>query len=309
VAQVRYEVRLYEMGDLLLTLVIGDIGGHAAVLEEVLRRVGANPDTGELPDGLGVIQVGDLVRLSARAGRESDRCVEIADRFICHSGSRWLQLIGNHEVACLGGPRMPAWKRPEAALSGRTIETLERWWKERSMVLAGVVEASGQAALVTHAGLTSGFLESLGTHDLISTAQQLNLLAGEDFAKWMRPGVLVSGEADLAADCIWADSGRELYPSWEIPKLPFSQVHGHSQLFIWEKNAWSGAAPSWAKKACEVHVDERQVRFERDGKFLLGIDWILKDPASVPELLPEVLIGQAEGDGSGFHLVSPSVRE
>lgn len=296
------------MDDLLSTLVIGDIGGHAHVLEEVLKSAGANPDTGELPDGLGVVQVGDLVRLSARAGRESDRCVEIADRFIGYPGSRWVQLVGNHEVACLGGPRMPGWKRPEAALSGRTIETLERWWKERSMVLAEVVEVSGQRTLVTHAGLTSGFLQTLGTGDLSSTAQQLNHLAGEDFAQWMRPGVLVSGEADLAADCIWADSGRELYPSWKERKMPFSQVHGHSQLFIWEKNAWSAAAPRWAKKACEVDVLKRQVRFERDGKFLLGIDWILKDPASIPEHLPEVLVARVVGDEQDLHPASPSVR-
>ena len=68
--------------------VIGDVGGHLAELRRELVRLGADEETGELPDDLTIVQVGDLVhRGPDSAGVVSSSTVICADD--PDSGSSW----------------------------------------------------------------------------------------------------------------------------------------------------------------------------------------------------------------------------
>ena len=273
------------------TAVLCDIGGHDVVLETILRSLGADVDSGELPAGLDIVQVGDLVRLSHRRGAGSDRCVEIVDRFMAASPGQWIQLIGNHEVACIGGPTMDTWDPPSACMTAKTLRTLQRWWDAGAMRVATVLPLRGQSALVSHAGLTRGRYEAIGMPATpADAASVLNEVCGNDPQRWGAPGVLVSGTPTLSADCLWADATSELYPSWVGHQVPFSQVHGHAQVFDWCRSNWRSDVSDAVKALCVVDPLRRRVRFGGPGAALLGIDWTLTDPSSIPGDLPPVLV-------------------
>jgi hypothetical protein len=278
------------------TAVLCDIGGHDTVLETVLRSLGADVDSGELPAGLDIVQIGDLVRLSQCRGAGSDRCVEIADRFMVASPGRWTQLIGNHEVACIGGPTMATWESPALCMTDKTLRTLQRWWDAGAMQVAMVIPFQGQPALVSHAGLTRGRYEALGMPATPADAARVfNEVLGDDPATWGAPGVLVSGTPSLSADCLWADATTELYPSWAGHQVPFNQVHGHSQVFDWHRSHWRPAASDAVKAQSVVDPIRRRVRFGGPGNVLLGIDWTLTSPTSIPGGLPPVLVSYGVG--------------
>ena len=74
--------------------VVGDIGGHVDELHRELGRLGADPQTGRLPDDLTVVQVGDLVH----RGPDSERVIALVDRYLREQPGQWVQLLGNHEA-------------------------------------------------------------------------------------------------------------------------------------------------------------------------------------------------------------------
>jgi hypothetical protein len=272
-----------------LTAIICDIGGHDVALEDILRRLGADANSGYLPPDLSIIQVGDLVRLSHKRGYGSDRCVEIVDRFI--ETGRWIQIIGNHEVACIGGSTMPTWDDPTDCISDKTVDTLTRWWNMGLMHVAATAKIKGRSALVTHAGLTSNQHKNLGSPATpADAAAALNRVIGRHPKEWGVPGVLVTGVISPDADCLWADSASELYPSWQSCLMPFDQIHGHSQIFDWESNGWKVGISGSLRHMSDVDTDRRTVRFRQSDCSILGIDWTLTDPVSVPSILPPVLI-------------------
>lgn len=270
--------------------ILCDIGGHDTVLETILHSLGADIDSGYLPTGLSIVQVCDLVRLSPKRGAGSDRCVEIADKFI--NTGRWTQIIGNHEVACIGGSAMATWDAPSDCLSTATLDTLARWWETGLMQVATVVPFEDAPTLVTHAGLTSAQHRALGSPTTPSeAARSLNQVIGLHPKDWDIPGVLVTGVVSPDADCLWADSASELYPSWELRPMPFNQIHGHSQVFDWVLNDWKGGASDSVRHMSVVDSTRRTVRFRTSGHTLLGIDWTLTDVASVPATLPPAIMG------------------
>ena len=58
--------------------IFGDLSGHLHPFEEALKRLGAVPETATVPDGLLVVQVGDLVH----RGPDSDAIVDLVDRMM-----------------------------------------------------------------------------------------------------------------------------------------------------------------------------------------------------------------------------------
>src|SRR5215470_18849911 len=104
--------------------VIGDVGGHADQLREALARLGtdgdeprlpggaqAEPGFGgaehppRLPEGLTVIQVGDLVD----RGPDSTGVLDLVGRYLEEQPDQWIQLAGNHEAQYLPGGT-PFWR-------------------------------------------------------------------------------------------------------------------------------------------------------------------------------------------------------
>jgi hypothetical protein len=93
--------------------VIGDIGGQFSVFSQILAEVGMDPRSLLLPAGLGVVQVGDLIR-AAGGDLDNDGCAGLAARVWAANPGRWVQLFGNHDLVPLGGPVRPAWARAAA---------------------------------------------------------------------------------------------------------------------------------------------------------------------------------------------------
>ncbi|RNI21558.1 metallophosphoesterase [Flexivirga caeni] len=205
--------------------VIGDVGGHLGPLQDLLVRLGVSPGTWEVPPGLIIVQVGDLVH----RGPDSPGVVEFVDRLLVEQPGRWVQLAGNHEAQYL---REPDFDWPEL-LVGSPANSLVRWWNTAKMVAAAVIETPDRAILATHAGLTRGYWEWLGSGDARHTAQALHQLGRQTHEALFRSGTMLGGGApDPAAGPLWAEAGSEVASSWWSgePGMPFDQVHGHSSV-------------------------------------------------------------------------------
>ncbi|HEY5980374.1 MAG TPA: metallophosphoesterase [Microlunatus sp.] len=210
--------------------VIGDVGGHLDELRRELVRLGADPETGELPADLTIVQVGDLVH----RGPDSAGVVRLVDRHLRGRGGQWVQLVGNHEAQYLTAPAF-AW--PER-LDDTSADTVRTWWTDGLMRVAVAIRADdGSQVLITHAGLTSGYWRQVlgAPEDAFQAAEGLNSFIGADDVIF-RPGqMLLGGAPDLAAGPLWAAAATELVPGWFGAGLPFSQVHGHTSLYAWDE--------------------------------------------------------------------------
>lgn len=210
------------MGQWGRVAVIGDVGGHFVEFVEMLIALGMDPRTGRLPDDLTVVQVGDLVH----RGPDSP----LVDDMLSRSPDQWKQLIGNHEQLVVGPPVF-AWNE-DITLDAE--EALQRWWDTGAMVPAAAIEQNdGQAWVATHAGVTSGFWNLIGTpSSATETATALNALSHEpDSLLWRSGCMLGSSRPAVTAGPLWASASVELLRGWcgpESPAMPFNQVHGHS---------------------------------------------------------------------------------
>lgn len=255
------------------TAVLGDIGGHAHLFEEVLEDLGVDLRLGAIPEGLVIIQVGDLVH----KGPASDRCVAIADDLLYKNPSRYIQLVGNHEAHYLGGPHLYGRSGVED-VSVDTQEMITNWWDTGSMRLATAVEVPGddRGVLVTHGGLTAGLWRELGRPDTaMAAAHRINHLWA-DTEKAFRPGALMTGVVDYAAGVTCSRTGAELAASWlEEVSMPFNQVHGHEAAWWWPDNDWHTDCPENVKATAMVDPIRRFCRVDVGEGWLLSVDWTL----------------------------------
>lgn len=189
--------------------VIGDVGGHVAVLRAELVRLGADPDTGRIPEHLVIVQLGDLVH----RGPDSAAVVDLVDVMLRGGQGRWVQLLGNHEAHYVAD-RVFEW--PEE-LPAAAADRLRAWWSDGSMVVAAAFRAPSGDFLVTHAGLTAGFWRSVLDTPVTAaqTAARLNAWAGRTAGALFRTGSMINRKRpSIAAGPLWAEAGRELVPSW-----------------------------------------------------------------------------------------------
>lgn len=214
--------------------VIGDVGGHLVALERELRRLGADPETGELPAGLVVVQVGDLVH----RGPDSSGVVRLVDRYLRHQPDQWVQLVGNHEAQYL---HEPVFRWPERLDRG-SANLVRGWWQDGLMQVAAWVDTPAGQHLVTHAGVTAGFWSQVldGPSTAAEAAAALNSMPASRQDELFRAGKLLHGPRHDAGPVgpLWACAATELLPSWIGRELPFSQVHGHTSVFDWRRRTF-----------------------------------------------------------------------
>jgi hypothetical protein len=211
--------------------VIGDVGGHAEPLRHELARLGAHPDDGSLPEGLIVVQVGDLIH----RGPDSAQVIDLVDRYLRTQPTQWIQLIGNHEVNYLEPPVF-AW--PET-MSRKHVRILKQWWQRGTAVVAAAVETTDhESFLITHAGITAEFWASAlgGPATAAEAARRINDLAKADADAVFRAGIFLHGKTAQDAGPLWADTATELAPGWADRHMPFSQIHGHSSITSWRED-------------------------------------------------------------------------
>jgi hypothetical protein len=251
--------------------VIGDVGGHRACLRTALARVGADLDAADLPDGLVVIQVGDLV-----GGPDDAALVEDVDRLTARYPGRWLQLIGNWEAQFLGGP---AFVRSGAAtpVDPAAAAGVRRLWAERRLHPAvGVASGSGIDVLITHAGLSREFWRcELGAPaSAADAARELAVLARRDRGVLFRPGALLA-ETPVAgpAGPLWAVASTEVWPSWLEEAPPFGQVHGHTSPYFFGGRRWNDEVTDAVRQRSRVIAERRHIWFDAaPGRRIVGID-------------------------------------
>lgn len=245
--------------------VIGDVAGHIDELREELRRLGAEPATGRLPDDLTVIQVGDLVH----RGPASDAVVQLVDSYLTQQPERWVQLVGNHEAHYL---RPPVFEWPER-IATTSIECLRRWWATGQMRAATALCTPAEDFLITHAGLTAGFWrETLdGPRDVEQAAAAINALIGARDEVLFRAGqMLHGGRKERVPGPLWAAAATELVPGWLDRTLPFSQVHGHTSIFDWQHRQYNASPEIIRMTAVDEDTKHETVRL--DGGRIIGID-------------------------------------
>lgn len=260
----------------------GDIGGHRRLFEEALTRLGVDVDATTIPDGLTVVQVGDLVD----RGPDSAGCVALADRFLRACPQRWIQLFGNHEGNRIGGPKF--WDEP---LEEQASAILERWWADRCARLAVGIRSYGEGELfVSHGGMVAPLWELLGRPALVQAVERINSWVGADLDLAFAAGGML-GRGGIPGP-VWPDAGTELYGSWEVAGVaPFGQVHGHSSIGDWKRGALHKGAPRWLRKRAEVDPVSRHHRVTIGGRPFFGIDATLGAETSLEVLSPLVVEG------------------
>ncbi|HVQ91591.1 MAG TPA: hypothetical protein VMU51_11190 [Mycobacteriales bacterium] len=258
--------------------VIGDIGGQATAFRQTLHALGAEPATQALPPGLGVIQVGDLVRAGAGPGLDNDDCVHLATHALQANPGRWTQLFGNHDLALIGGPTKPDWPGPPAA-SPDTVERLQQWWTERTGLLAAALTCRehGQV-LITHAGLTRTRWNHLGRpHDAADTAALINQDLDHPVQDVIIGGALTDTRAASppGPDVAWAAVNTELYQPWlNHGDMPYTQIHGHAAPLNWTTGTWWPDTTPAIRAATTTDPTTRRTttRLTDDGHLAISVD-------------------------------------
>ncbi len=262
--------------------VMGDIGGQLRVFYDTLRTLGVSEDL-RLPEGLSVVNVGDVARMTDSANIQSLQCVQLADQLIQRNPGRWIQLLGNHESPFIGGPSQEHWFDLDHFEESQKI--VSRWWRTGQAKLGQVIQSpdTSKDIVVTHAGLTSGFMENHGflgnPRGMVSFLNELSPTSEKDYNDIASIGVVIFGERpSTSVDCLWAATSAELYPSWGKTRMGFHQIHGHDVPLWWDGVVFRDDVTLEMRKSLEVDVIRRHVRYQvPSGEFIEGIDWVLKN--------------------------------
>lgn len=244
--------------------VIGDVHGQLVALRYELVRLGADPHTGELPEDLTVVQVGDIVH----RGPDSGGVVALIDRYLREQPGRWIQLVGNHEAFYLGG-RSFQWNE---RIDSGTVATIEKWWADGSMHVAVALPTTLGDYLVSHAGLTAGFWRAAldMPTSAAAAAVALNELPVGGPRKVFRTGAMLGRRKSGSAGPVWADAAHELVPSWFQTRMPFSQVHGHCTVTDWETGKMRGSDAVIASTITNP-IARHEITSLRGGR-IIGVD-------------------------------------
>jgi hypothetical protein len=262
----------------MTVVVLGDVGGQTRVYRDALLSLGIDPDECLIPEGITLIQVGDVVRFNHNPHLDSLGCVEISDRLIQNNPDNYIQLLGNHDLALLGGARDPHWKILDLPDSR---EYVERWWQDGTVSLGVTLRSitgDGNDILITHAGLGRNYWKQISGGDAVQTAVALNSLVGQNVADFEVPGHLVTGADNVNADTAWALVGPEFHSTWQGHQMPFNQIHGHACLMEWDSgNYWPDVIPE-VIASTEINWSHRYTLTTRpDGTWIRSVDWILKN--------------------------------
>lgn len=290
--------------------VLGDIGGQLGVFQRVMADLGTDSRSGQLPGDLAVVQVGDLIRVGGR-GLDNAGCVAAAARYWAANPGRWVQLVGNHDMALLGGPRRPNWPGPEVD-DDVAAATLRRWWEERRVRLAVAIRCLELGdVLITHAGLTRGRWRRLGAPpDPHSAAALLNAKIGEPISEVIHGGALTGVDAGPDGECVdvtWAEVLDELYGPWlAAGRAPFTQVHGHAAPWNWTIATWWPEATPAVRAATTIDPAARRTSTRlgpgEGSPLAISVDWMLGDEPTTDTwpLLSLTLRPNSGADSPGF---------
>lgn len=248
--------------------VFGDLSGHFEPFEKELFHLGVVIRDGEvafIPDGLVIVQVGDLIH----KGPDSERNVHLAYEATKKFPGQWIQLFGNHEAQYLGGPLF--WQN---FIDKESQIKLHMMLKSRRLLSTCAVKTETNQWLISHGGLTKYWYDTIfgdGTHAL-DVASDLNSHPEELYGAIFTPGLML-GERGLNPGVTWAEGRVELrYPWLDADSMPFNQIHGHSQALMWSGSVAGWQIPDGMKLNTHASNDGHIITEHYDKKLIVGID-------------------------------------
>lgn len=259
-----------------IVAVIGDVGGFADHLRCALASLGVTDVV--WPDGLHVIQLGDLL-----GGRDDREVVDLVGPHI--EAGRWTQLIGNWELAAVGGHAIVSGDQRTADVDA--LRTFAEWHQAgRVRWAAEVTMPGGAVGVVTHAGIGYEFwADDLdGDRDARSVVERLNAMDNTQIA---RPGEMYGAFDERAPGPVWA-STAEVWSGWKV--CPWPQIHGHASAYSSE-TGWRPYAPANLRR--HTTVNDTHVTFtptERSAP-IIGIDPGLDASSPLGSLRPLAVTG------------------
>lgn len=261
-------------------VIIGDIGGQLEVFQDTLKRVGIGKSL-IVPSGTIIVQIGDIVRMNNSSNLDSVGCLELANQLILNNPDSWIQLLGNHEAPFIGSETPKAWEGQQTLETCR--ELISKWYRNNMAHFAVSVE-NGESNILSHAGLTYGFLSKLGVENSLpkEIVKAVNQIARDKtYHQYAETGVInFFGESNTSADFLWAAAGDELIPSWSGVEMHFNQIHGHdTPLISWQDAVLRSPMPEGFFYDFDVST-RLSMTSTSYGKTFKTVDWVLKESVS-----------------------------
>lgn len=263
--------------------IFGDIAGHFGPFKKGLKSLGVDMKSLKIPEGLIIVQVGDLVH----KGPNSHLVVAAIDELMANNPGQWIQLAGNHELPYLIDHNFFY----NDVIDEETAAILVRWKKDGLIHPSyAFTAASGEDYLVTHAGLTRPNYIDLGE----GSAEETNTaIRATDWNILATAGCMLDGRyPNNAAGVFWAESVSEVYASWyNAPtSAPFHQIHGHTSLRLWSRSGMLrfNYAP-WIRESLESYFDTMTTVFNTGGRNFYAVDCGLERKAFTKEI-PYLLV-------------------
>lgn len=271
--------------------VFGDVGGQVGAFRHQLGQLGIDPQDPVIPDGLLIVQVGDLVSMTGSTSHRNLDTVALAAALAARNPGRYLQLLGNHELGALGGAGRPGWH-------GAADPELQDLLGTVPFLAAVAVSRPGRIPLLlTHAGVSVGRWHSMGRPALPHLVRSLNRQAGSRLMTTRRPGRLVTGVTDDAADEQWAEVNFELYTPWleHRQSMPWVQVHGHASPWSWGLGDWWPDTPADIRKLTVLNPAARISFTTAPGRYFVSVNWELTERDGEADSAPLLIsLGQAD---------------
>jgi len=258
------------------TFVIGDIGGQLDIFEQALRSVGVNTETMVIPEGVTVIQLGDVIRMHDSPHLDNIAVLALVDNLRRTNPEQYIQLWGNHEYGALHWHLPGTHWRVEEDHRNALTDAMQDWLDTGCTDIAVAVGET----LVTHAGLTHGYWEQIGSPSTAAEAAAvLNGLSGELITTKARAPygyILNRYTAEPDTNVLWAEAATETYPSWiSGAEMPFNQVHGHDTPYSHEYSRLKPHTPRAVAERLTVDEANRRTILSIGDRTITCVDWVL----------------------------------
>lgn len=257
--------------------ILPDVGAHLEVFKNMLEKAGVNLATLVIPEGLTIIQLGDLVH----KGVEPLECLRLAYNMKQKNGGKYIQILGNHEAHYLGGPDLTG-RAGVTHIGVESEELLKHMWREGLMQPAYAAETVDGETLFTHGGLTHTTWLKAGAGDALHTAEKLNTAGSNLAAKinntsdtelLFKEGKLLTGIVTSDVGVIHPRTGSEFTHSWLQKKsMPFHQIHGHETMKHWAGGDWHDDVPEYVKLLTIVDEVNRYTKIFVGNKYIWSVD-------------------------------------
>lgn len=260
-------------------VVFGDTGGWLPQLLAAFDELNIDAVESTMPKDLRVIHLGDLIH----KGPFSSQLLAIVTGLMVKNPGQWVQLMGNHEAQHIrGAPVFWPCECDDADVGLINVLHSEKLLlptfglKDDAPFIFTPEEKFNKPSthmFFSHGGLTMGFWDWAvgGVPDAVEASRRLNLLPIHEVTV---PGVMLGENRPTSrVGPVWAVGNNEVFSSWKEvgTDMPFSQLHGHTQSYMYDYKTWWNGLEEFRKTATLVPA-MRGVASELNNNLMLGLD-------------------------------------